>query len=340
MAAFETQQMDGREFYKTTAIAKMTLADPAGLPAPVRKTHKALASAAAFADHDNPDLLWVQFAMDSEGGNKNQDYLPRPVLMGAYGTAKFKPMDMEHIITEKASMIGVPRGAVPAMVDNTIFGVMAGSALADSQGTLLTPAQITALDASDDPYREPGDRITVVAWAALYKYLFPQTIDNLVTAIEDGDMSVSMERWNYDWDFIAPGADGDVQVFGREAAASNGVEQRWKARQTLGSSPIYRRSLKCVYGGVASTANPANPLASYLDWDSPAVKLAASESAADEVLAFLLAQHSEVHKAFAVSPDETLVRQHRRIVATIAEYVGDGNQDGQSTGSDASDKLA
>jgi hypothetical protein len=172
-----------------------------------------------WQDKDNPDMVWTKFILDSEGPNKNNDYMPRTQFLASYVTAKYKPMDMEHVIQEDASMVYMNKKNPP--VKNTIFGVMTNAALADYEGESADRQAIKAFDMSDDPDREERTRSHCRRVGRAVLLPLPANRRNIVQT-SAGTMKVSMERWLKDWDFLV--RDGaDYRVIPR---ASNKVGNR------------------------------------------------------------------------------------------------------------------
>jgi hypothetical protein len=248
--------------------------------------------------------------------------MPRPSLVKSFASAKFKPMDMDHIVEETGDLTTMDKKNPCAK--NTIFGVMTHSAIADAQGNLLTDKQIKALANTDDMGREGKDRITVVGWAALYNFLFPKTVASLVQDISNGQMHVSMERWISDYDFMVKEGDS-YKAFAKATAEKAELDKKWAKRESVNGAPVYRRSNAFIYGGVASTSNPAQTMATYLPVST--AKATASRAQEDPVLQILLRRHSDVHTAFATSTCDAersaLILEHRRLHETIASLTQD-----------------
>jgi hypothetical protein len=227
---------------------------------------------------------------------------------------------MDHIVQENGSMVYTAKGGPPVV--NTIFGVMTYAALGRADGTLLTAEETAALDPSDDMNRGDADRIAVVAWASLYSYLFPQTVAALTECIDEGEMAVSMERWLSSYDYMVKDG-GKFTAVSKADAIETGLDIKWGMRIRSEGSPIYRRALAYVYGGVAGTMNPAQPLSQFV---SPsAVKVAATKSErGKQILQEMLIHHGEVHRKFAVASSEDqpgLIDEHVRITRAIGALI-------------------
>lgn len=321
---------DGSQWLGVPVIARVQLIGTDAVPAAAIEQVRATASTVAEGEEEtqtmywqdgvNPDLVWCKFILDTEGANKNWDYMPRPTMMAGYASTNYKPMNMEHVLKEDGSLLlgskSIPRG------QNTIFGVMGQGSLAKYDGTVLTPDEIKAVANVDDMTRKPKEKMAVVAYAAMWNFLFPKTVEDIVKAAAKGRLFVSMERWIQEWDFLV--RDGDkFKSVARAQAKELGYDQKWASRQMVGGSPVLRRSLKFVYGGVASTTDPANPACSFLA--ETAVKAEASKGSADPIVKKLIARHSEVERQWVVTSCEDrkqeLIAEHTRIHAALAAYL-------------------
>ena len=307
-------QVGGQTFCRVPVTATLRRADHFSVPAELVQASKKVTDQLHWQDAHNPDLVYVQFVLDTEGANANWDYMPRPQLMAGHSTAVYKPFDMEHVIVESSSMSGISKTSM-LTVKNTIYGVMTATALAWARtGQLLTKDEIASLAKTDDWQRGDQDKIAVVAWGALWGFLFPRTVADVLTQIDDGQMAVSMERWIARFDFLI-WEDGDYKAVSRADGEVRGYYDRWKQHQMVNDKPIYRRTLSYVYGGVASTTNPANKLSRFVATNMQ--KAVASNAE----LAQLCVLHDAIHAAFAVadsSEQEKLIAHHTAVTRAIA----------------------
>lgn len=330
MTELETISLDGIDYARVRVDARVQSSTAEELPDEVRPHIKTTAETKKrfyWQNTENPDIVWVNFILDSEGINKNFDYMPRTQLLASYHTAKYKPMDMEHVVDElNKSLVGLNR--LNPGVRNTIFGVMTNTALANYQGKILTQKQIDKIDRKDDPDRPEEERLTVVAWAALYYFLFPNTVKDLVKVINTGNMFVSMERWLRKWDFLVAKGDGsdEFDAVTREEAEKDGTFLKWQQKIRFNGQPVIRRTLGFSYGGVASTANPANELSRFIEKSPEAKVKAAAALVENPVMKQLVLQHDEVVERYAASTSDDerseLRIQHCRIHHAIAAFVG------------------
>jgi hypothetical protein len=318
MGDSEYIEVGGQQFLRARVTAKLHLAnDTAVEPA----SAKAVASQLHIPDTKNPDLVHVQFILDTEGGNSNWDYMPREQLVKSHATAIFKPIDMEHVIVENDSMTLMSKDNPP--VRNTTCGVMTATELCwASTGKGITGDELEKLDLADKWDRPDDEKIAVRAWGALYRFLFPKTVDDLLESINDGNMSVSMERWIGKMDFMAwDGA--DYLAYAKTTAEDNGVANRWKVHQSINAQPVYRRSLSYIYGGVANTTNPANKLCRFSE---PEMEKAAASCQDRSQLELLMKWHDSLHDEFelatSVAAKQAVIQVHEKVTRDIVSLLG------------------
>ena len=319
----------GQTFFRSHARAKLQLATQETMPKAIASTAEDISKQLCWKDVRNPDLVFVKFVLDTEGGNGNWDYMPRAQLIKSHATAIFKPIDMDHTIIEDNSMVGGVKDHPP--VRNTICGVMTGTALAwASTGALMTEKEINDLPLDDDWHRKDEEKIAVVAWGALYQFLFPKTVANLTESINSGDMYVSMERWIGQLDYLVWDNDKkDFTAVDKATAEERGFADRtvndivqpgrWSMHQSYNNHPVYRRSLAYIYGGVANTETPANSASRFLPTD---VMVRAAASAQGNIpLQSLLRLHDAIHVSFATASADRrkqLIDQHEQTTRAIA----------------------
>lgn len=290
---------DGFELVRARTIFPATIEKPEQVTQAVAASDKKVIG---WVNSNNPDLVYVKFILDTEGPNKNRDYQPRTTLLDSYKTAVNKPMDWEHIVKEQGSLVRGSKENPPAR--NTVFGVMVHSALANSDGELLTEEQIKEIDRTDDMSRPLKDRIAVVGWACLWRYIFPQTVKDILDKAENGNLYVSMERWLLDFDYLIE-QEGKTRSVTRADAKTMGLDEKWKKKENYLGRPILRRTNKCVYGGVASTANPANPACKYLELTTEAPAPVSAKATDFESLKSV---YDEVTRLLDVSTSESTGR--------------------------------
>ena len=292
--------VDGVEY--TVAQSKVNLTVAKGKP-PVRAVASSSDSdqiGQFWQDGVNTDLVYTQFLLDTEGPNLNWDYMPRPVLMASFKTAKLKPLNHDHMVKESASMVFSNKDYLPAR--STIFGVMTSSALSDADGNVLGEKEVSALPTADVFGRPDTDKLCVVAWAVMWNFLFPKTVGDVVTYAADDCMHVSMERWIKRFDFLYRDKQGALKAISKDDAIKNGWFDKWKKREEVNNHPIYRRSLEFTYGGVATTMIPANEMASFVSSPNPDLALA-SLARSNPSLNKLIERHAEIHRLCSLSQD-------------------------------------
>lgn len=329
-------QVGGQQYLRSRARSKLMRVPESTLPRAIASASKEVTEQLHWRDGCNPDLVHVKFVLDTEGGNSNWDYMPRAQLLASHATAVFKPIDMDHTIIEDSSMVGMKKDQPP--VRNTICGVMTATALAWAKsGELLTDKETKDLDLTDDWHRKDEEKIAVVAWGALYQFLFPKTVASLTEAIDDGDMYVSMERWIKQYDYLVWNPqEKDFTSMTRADAVDAGVGDRitgegedqeiqpgrWTTHQHYNGHPAYRRSLAYVYGGVANTDSPANAASRFLA-ASQIVRAAASTNH-NIALQSLMQVHDAIHGAFEGATTERrkqLHVEHEQVTRAIARLM-------------------
>ena len=313
MGDSEYIEVGGQKFLRSRVTARLKLADETTEPA----SAKAVASQLHTPDAKNPDLVHVQFILDTEGANENWDYMPRDQLITSHSTPAFNPIDMQPANKEDSRLTLSAKSNPP--VRNTICGVMTATSLCwAASGVAITEDELAKLDLTDKWDRPDDEKIAVRAWGALYRFLFPKTVANLLESINDGDMHVSMERWIGTMDFMA--WDGDAYLaYAKAIAEDNGVANRWKTHQSINTQPVYRRSLAYIYGGVANTTNPANKMCRFSE---PELAKAAASCKDRSSLDLLLKWHDSLHEQFEVAASlnekQAVVQMHEKVTRDIA----------------------
>lgn len=309
-----------KTYIRSFSHAKMKVVPESQVPDRVvarQKKYNKTAAGSAFQDDKTPDLVWVQFVLDTEGGNKNWDYMPREALVANYKTAIYKPFNMNHVVSEQATMMDADLTKPP--VTNTIFGMMAQSNLCNAEGIELSDKEVAALDMADNPNRDAKDKIGVSVWGAFYAFLFPKTTQDVVDNINDDTIFVSMERWIADYDYLVWDGSKYNEVSIADAE-KQGVDQQWAKHTKVNGKEIWRRSLSFVYGGGAATKSPANQNAIFLD---PATYPAAIKAAAEDAENILdeknYKYNSDYLQLFAVSLLQGINTAGKQIVSHTTE---------------------
>lgn len=291
-------EIGGHRYYLSQAIAPMTITEE--VPDHIRATASE-ASSIYQLDSTNQDLVWMKFTLDAEGANLNWDYMPRPAMVRGHATAKFKPLNMEHVKKEDSSMVGMSKQSPP--VRNTIFGVMTGAEITTASGDMLSADDLADLDNTDNPNRSDDEKLTVTAWAAMWHFLFPKTVEDVVNLASEGKMHVSMERWISNCDFMVHDADGKPYAISAAQASESTVFKRWAARQTINGLPIYRRSLAFIYGGVAATKNPAQKLSTFVPFENTSTE---ASNEFEDILTILQQRNDALLRKMSVSLTDDL----------------------------------
>ncbi|MEM8875303.1 MAG: hypothetical protein AAGD32_13735 [Planctomycetota bacterium] len=311
---------DGVEYERVRVTASLSLR-PASEDDIVEPMDRAVAGKLFTINKRSPDLINVDLLLDTEGVNGNWDYMTRSAILADHGTAKWKPMDMDHGVEEAESYV---TGKASAN-HNTIFGVMTGASLCNSEGELLTAEQVSDLPSEEDMYRPDAEKVAVKAHASLWRFMFPRTAEDLTKSIASGSMKVSMERWISDLDYLTWNGN-DWDVTDKATAKQNGIHERWENHIETNGYPTIRRTHRFLYGGVASTTNPANALSRYLPTGldfAAASRWPGANPGLLNAYTAIQAEHAELHRAFATLRDDAerdhLIARHRDLHEVAAQ---------------------
>ena len=298
------------KYQKTILTASLSLdSHPELILRPDFKKNKALASDNSLSIVESPDLQFVKFIMASEHENLNGDYFSRNELIKARHTPQHKPFNIEHVVEETSSYI---TAQLYNSNKNTIVGHIVGSALARKDGTILTEKEVSELDKTDDPKRPHDESLDLVASAVLYNFLFPATVADIREMSESGDLSVSMETWFIDYDFMI-----DSEIV--KATESNKVSltKDWESGKIVGGRRVSRALKSILFGGVAGTDTPANIESVFLS------------AKAQSELEKLKKRHAELHILFE-SGDSSLkdeyIKEHEDVTRAVASILTEFEQ--------------
>jgi len=253
----------------------------------------------------NEDLAYLKFVLASEMENYNSDYLPRSEIVANFGTARNKPFDIEHVIEEEGSYITDKEFN---QTKNTIIGHIVDSAVAQKDGTVLAEESLATFDDKDDPSRPYEDQIDIVGTGVLYKFLFPQTVADIIDLADKGEMSVSMEVWFLGYDYLVG---TEIVPYSETTAAQ--YQPMFENREEVDGRPVSRVLRNVIFGGVAATDNPADPEAQILE-----TAASKKELAGDSKFRSLVARHNELHELYVLKPSRKIETEHLKITKAIA----------------------
>jgi hypothetical protein len=217
-----------------TAVA---IVRPAGRVAvPSRTLAELRAPMWAKAGATDDDLFYLESILVSTGFNSNGDYFCPVELATAQSTPVFKPININHS-------------------DKRIVGSLISAKLVDAD---LKPVN------DETPVDEfpPLMHLQVggVIWRCWASEQIQKQVDELLAAIEAGDMRCSMEVSFPAWDYAVEGKDGAVRIVARSSQTADMT----RALQAFGGSGEYGgerigRALRAmVFSGEGLVTNPAN----------------------------------------------------------------------------------
>lgn len=273
-----TIEIDGTTYYKTRITAQVknvSFTDLANVSQySETDIERAIASFSEALGTDfgrNPDSAYLQAIYVSSGMNKNDDVFLPSELAKSFGSARLKPLDIDHMIEEGAALTEVVDNFPHLNFNqglNTVIGVLYDSALLNTQsGTVITAGtahetlgaewqSIMAADeqmVADHALHFETSRYDVLTAGILWKWLFPKTVSQIVEDIQMGDRALSMEAYFRDWDWLV---EGRIQTKKEAPYLESAFRQGGFNGQRVG------RVLRGIlFGGAGIVRKPANPAA-------------------------------------------------------------------------------
>jgi hypothetical protein len=262
------------KFYKTNITARLNIHDKPMVGDDVY-LQKAMANlvdkcktAGIFRD---PDSQYIQGIYVSSGMNSNNDVFLPSELGKSFGTALMKPIDIDHVVVEKESIVETlaKHSGNDALLSfgfgaNTIIGAIYDSAFIDSiTGDVILARELEAkipeiydkLIASDTSFVEniqrDDVRYDVIIAGVLWNFLFPKTVKQIVQDISNGERALSMECWFNGYDWLV-----NNRIYTREEAPH--LQDIWDRRGTVNGQSLGRVLRNIVFGGGGAVKNPAN----------------------------------------------------------------------------------
>lgn len=220
----------------------------------------------------SPDSRYIQGVFTTSGSNGNNDFFLPSEMAKALATTMIKPIDIDHVIIEKESMVDVLAnekvGSLSASLKlgtNTIIGAIYDAAfvnattgefvLANEMPGKLKDIYANLLEEDQKVINgDPDTRYDIVVAGILWRELFPKTVDQVVQEIKTGQRALSMEAFfsNYSWRIGA-------QVYNKEDAPH--LESLFKSKGMVGNNKVDRILKNIIFGGVGAVDNPANKYA-------------------------------------------------------------------------------
>ena len=246
---------------------------------------------------NSPDLKFFRMILASEHENKNGDYFSRSELIKAVKTPINKPCNIEHEVEENNSYLSYFGFNTNK---NTIIGHMVGSAIATSDGTILSDSELRDIDKTEDPNRSKDELLHIVSSAVLYDFCFPETVTDITKKVEAGDIFVSMECYFVGYDFFI----GDKIV---KSTKSNCVQytKDWKEGKKANGRRVSRVLKKVLFGGCGIVKNPANTASEFIT------------ASLNNELSKLEKRHNELHILFDITGMREIEEEHRSIASAI-----------------------
>lgn len=260
----------------------------------IKKAFAALAdkTVAGFGDVDfkNPDLSYLQGIFVTSGVNRNRDVFLPSEMLRSFVTARYKPINIEHKVEENESLVQAlaKNASIPFITGtNTIIGSIYDVAFVEEKtGKMILASDFAnmpadkipfQLEAIDKDFLLPENKYHIIIAAALWKFVFPKTIADIVDEVNLNDRALSMESYFLDYDFLV---DGEV----KNRWDHPEYESMYRQGLSVGGQKIGRVLKTILWGAGGLVKEPANPngfdfirtSASFRDED--AQKLAASAS--------------------------------------------------------------
>lgn len=160
---------------------------------------------------------------------------------------------------------------------------------------------------------EPDGRLYIMCGAYLWKYNYPEIVQDVLDRYKTGQLAMSMECWFDKYEFWV-GDGEDKLVFAPDEAKANGVYSCWQNRKLYNGQPVYRVFKgSVIFGAAAVVANPA---------DEDALILAVANKETNPVRFY----HDLLHKCyekelFTTLSKEEIIEEHRRLHEKFAKIL-------------------
>lgn len=209
----------------------------------------------------NPDLTFLQGIFVTSGVNQNRDVFLPSEMLRSFVTAKFKPINVEHHVVENESFVKIleQNASFPIFSGaNTIIGTIYDVAFVhDRTGkTLLaseflqqpTDQTLFQLSEMDKDFLLSENKYHIIIAAALWKFMFPRTIADIVEDIDAGKRALSMECFFGDWDWLV-----DDQIY-LQRDYPEFAQDYYAGKRNVG-----RVLRNILWGAGGLVSQPANP---------------------------------------------------------------------------------
>lgn len=215
-------------------------------------------------DFKNPDLTYLQGIFVTSGQNYNRDVFLPSEMLHSFVTARMKPINIEHTVEENGSLVKAfsKKTSIPLTTGkNTIIGSIydvafvhnkSGKMLLASDYSSENAKELFDLDTIDDDFTNPDNRYHIIIAAALWKFMFPETIADIVEEIDQGGLALSMESFFLDYDLLA-----NNEVKARRDNPE--LDSLYKQRMSVGGQKVGRVLRNILWGGGGLVDTPGNP---------------------------------------------------------------------------------
>lgn len=287
------------DYHKTRVTARLIPVGSEQSKRAVASMKKVVGAISGFTPVEAPDLTYCMFVLASEKENTNGDYFSRADIINAKNSPAYKPFNVEHKLTEASSYITAP---LFNKNENTTIGHIVHSAIARKDGTVLTEKEVSDLDMTEDPNRNDEECLDIVCGAVLYSFYFPKTVSDLLAMASDNTISVSMECWFKDYDFLV-----GSEIIKSSASNADMLTAEWRAGKKVEGRRVSRVLKDFVFGGVGATTNPANEESVFVT----------------TTMDKLVARHQELHLLQKYAPSEKYVEEHEELERLVASIRGE-----------------
>ena len=172
-----------------------------------------------------PDLQYLKFVMASEGTNRNGFIFSREDLIGAFDSAKMKPINMNH--------------------SYMVCGHIYDAGIRGSNNKVSTSSNSVEDSSLDSP-------LDLIAAGVVYKEMFPDISDKVYASTITHDWAMSMECFMEDCVYIC----GDNTITSEDDNFYIYTEA-YRSKSKIENKPVYRKPINPVFGGVGIVEVPA-----------------------------------------------------------------------------------
>lgn len=265
----DTINIGGKTYNRSRLLVDLRRADEplsATSSARIQKAFASFKSKAGFGDVDfkSPDLTYLQGIFVTSGMNRNRDVFLPSEMLRSFPTAMMKPINVEHEVEENGSLVQAfsKNTSIPLTTGkNTIIGSIYDAAFVEEgSGKMLLASEFASanvdemydLENIDRGFLNPDKKYHIIIAAALWNFMFPKTIADIVEEIENGERALSMESFFLDYDLLA-----DNEVKARKDNPD--LDVLYKQKMSYAGQKVGRVLRTILWGGGGLVDNPGNP---------------------------------------------------------------------------------